>query len=83
MDIIAYNRRAWDRAVEQGNPWTVPVGPEVIAAARRGEWQVVHGAPRRSDSLPTGFRRWPVSMFSVWRREAGNKRRSWPLGERR
>lgn len=35
-DIIAYNRAAWDRQVAQGNPWTVPVGPEAIAAARRG-----------------------------------------------
>jgi len=41
MDIRAYNRRAWDRQVESGNEWTVPVGPEVIAAARRGQWHVV------------------------------------------
>jgi hypothetical protein len=41
MDILAYNRRAWDRQVEKGDRWTVPVGPEVIAAARRGDWQVV------------------------------------------
>ncbi|OGO09446.1 MAG: SAM-dependent methyltransferase, partial [Chloroflexi bacterium RBG_13_66_10] len=41
MDILSYNRRAWDREVERMNPWTVPVGPEVIAAARRGEWQIV------------------------------------------
>ena len=41
MDIRAYNREAWDRQVQDGNPWTVPVSPEVIAAARRGEWSVV------------------------------------------
>jgi SAM-dependent methyltransferase len=41
MDIVAYNQLAWDRAVEQGNPWTIPVGPEVIAAARRGDWRIV------------------------------------------
>jgi len=41
MDILSYNRHAWDRQVEKGNRWTVPVGPEVIAAARRGDWQVV------------------------------------------
>ncbi len=41
MDILAYNRRAWDRQAEKGNRWTVPVGPDVIAAARRGDWQVV------------------------------------------
>jgi SAM-dependent methyltransferase len=41
MDIFSYNRRAWDRQAEAGNRWTVPAGPEVIAAARRGDWQVV------------------------------------------
>jgi SAM-dependent methyltransferase len=41
MDIREYNRRAWDRQVDEGNRWTVPVGPEVTAAARRGEWSVV------------------------------------------
>lgn len=41
MDIRAYNRAAWDQQVAQGNQWTRPVGPEVIAAARRGEWQVL------------------------------------------
>jgi hypothetical protein len=41
MDIRAYNRDAWDRQVRAGNRWTVSVGPEVTAAARRGEWSVV------------------------------------------
>jgi SAM-dependent methyltransferase len=41
MDVPEYNRGAWDRQVESGNPWTVPVGPEVIRAARRGEWEVL------------------------------------------
>lgn len=41
MDVREYNRRAWDRQVEAGNRWTVPVGPEVTSAARRGEWSVV------------------------------------------
>jgi SAM-dependent methyltransferase len=41
MDILDYNRRAWDHCVRTGNPWTVPVGPEVTAVARRGEWQIV------------------------------------------
>jgi SAM-dependent methyltransferase len=41
MDVVAYNRQAWDREVARGNRWTVPVGPEVIAAARRGDWRVV------------------------------------------
>jgi SAM-dependent methyltransferase len=41
MDIRLYNRHAWDRQVEKGNRWTIPVGPKEIAAARRGDWQVV------------------------------------------
>jgi SAM-dependent methyltransferase len=41
MDIRAYNRRAWDRCVDKGDPWTIPVSSEIIAAARRGEWQIV------------------------------------------
>lgn len=45
VDVVAYNREAWDRAVARGNRWTVPVGPEVIAAARRGAWEVVLTPP--------------------------------------
>jgi SAM-dependent methyltransferase len=41
MDVRGYNQEAWDRQVERGNEWTVPVGPEVIEAARRGEWTVL------------------------------------------
>ncbi len=41
MDVSGYNQEAWDRQVEGGNEWTVPVGPEVIEAARRGEWEVL------------------------------------------
>ena len=41
VDVRRYNREAWNRQVEKGDRWTVPVGPEVIAAARRGEWSVV------------------------------------------
>jgi len=40
LDLRQLNRRAWDRQVEIGNPWTVPVAPEVIAAARTGRWQI-------------------------------------------
>ncbi len=41
MDPFTYNRQAWDRQVVKGNRWTIAVGPEVIAAARQGDWQVV------------------------------------------
>jgi SAM-dependent methyltransferase len=39
--VAAHNRSAWDRRVDSGDEWTVPVGPEVIAAARAGTWSVV------------------------------------------
>jgi len=41
LNIRDYNRAAWDKQVEQGNEWTVPVSPEIIANARRGEWGVL------------------------------------------
>jgi SAM-dependent methyltransferase len=41
MEIVDYNQRAWNEAVKRKSEWTVPVGPEVITAARRGEWQIV------------------------------------------
>jgi len=41
MDVQGYNRDAWDNEVERGNQWTVPVGPDVIEAARRGRWEVL------------------------------------------
>ena len=41
MDIRAYNRKAWNRQVKNKNPWTIPVSPEVIAAARGGEWAIL------------------------------------------
>jgi SAM-dependent methyltransferase len=41
QDILGYNRHAWDRQVERGNRWTIPVGPEEVARARRGDWSLV------------------------------------------
>ena len=41
MKLIEYNRQAWNRQVECRNPWTVPVSPEDIAAARQGRWEIV------------------------------------------
>ena len=40
-DIRRYNRSAWDRQVENRNPWTVPVGEREIRAARQGQWQIL------------------------------------------
>ncbi len=41
MNVLEHNRLAWDKQVEGGNEWTVPVGPEAIAAARTGQWTIV------------------------------------------
>ena len=41
MDILKYNREAWDREVGLQNEWTVPVSSEEISKAREGEWAVV------------------------------------------
>ena len=41
IDIRAYNRDAWDREVQAGNQWTIPVSPESIQAARQGAWHIV------------------------------------------
>jgi len=40
MDIRDYNRIAWDKKVQSGDRWTIPVSKEVIGAARRGEWEI-------------------------------------------
>lgn len=41
IDIRSYNRAAWDLAVKRNSQWTVPVGPGIIEAARRGDWQII------------------------------------------
>ena len=72
MDVPEYNREAWDEHVEDGNQWTVPVGPEVIEAARQGQWEVLltdqKYVPRGVVSRDGGRRR---SMSRLGRRPAG------------
>jgi len=42
MNVVDYNRAAWDRQVERGqNVWTKPVSSAHIEAARRGDWSIV------------------------------------------
>jgi SAM-dependent methyltransferase len=41
INVREYNRFAWDRQAENGNPFTIPCTPETIAAARRGEFSVL------------------------------------------
>jgi len=39
--MVSYNRHAWDREVEKGSVWTLPVDSSVIANARKGDWTIV------------------------------------------
>lgn len=39
-DLVRHNQEAWDKLVEEGNEWTVPVSPEEIAAAKTGEVRI-------------------------------------------
>jgi SAM-dependent methyltransferase len=58
INVREYNRFAWDRQVEAGNKFTLPVGPEVIAAARqRGEFAVLltETKPVPRDWFPDSF----------------------------
>ena len=57
LDPVAYNRAAWDREVDRGNEWTRPVGPDVIARARAGDWSVVliGHEPVPRDWFPAGL----------------------------
>jgi SAM-dependent methyltransferase len=41
IDVFRHNREAWNRAVAEGNRWTVPVSPEEIAQARVGRWEIL------------------------------------------
>ena len=41
MDVRAHNRAAWNKAVDLQDQWTIPVSPQEIAAARRGDWQII------------------------------------------
>jgi SAM-dependent methyltransferase len=40
-DASDYNRVAWDRLVEKGDQWTIPVTPDDVRAARAGHWHIV------------------------------------------
>ncbi len=40
-EIREHNRIAWDALAAEGNRWTLPVSPEEIDAARRGQWEIV------------------------------------------
>lgn len=41
IDARWHNRSAWDILSQHGDRWTIPVEPDVIAAAREGKWSVL------------------------------------------
>lgn len=41
MDILKYNRDAWDNEVKIGNKWTIPVSSEEVEKARKGEFKLL------------------------------------------
>lgn len=41
MTHLDHNRRAWNKESSENGPWSIPVGPEVIRAAREGSWSLV------------------------------------------
>ncbi|MBN1551740.1 class I SAM-dependent methyltransferase [bacterium] len=53
MNLREYNRKSWDKEVELGNPWTIPVSATTIEAARHGD----------IDIYLTPIRRVPLSWF--------------------
>lgn len=60
MDILEHNRAAWDKQVNEGDRWTIGVSPEVIAAARQGDWGVV-----LTDTTPAPREWFPATMEGV------------------
>lgn len=40
-DVLRHNALAWDKESDAGGEWSRPVDAEVIANARRGEWEVI------------------------------------------
>ncbi|HEX6850215.1 MAG TPA: class I SAM-dependent methyltransferase [Candidatus Polarisedimenticolaceae bacterium] len=46
MTHLEHNRLAWNKESAGRGPWSIPVDPEVIRAAREGDWSVVL-TPRR------------------------------------
>ena len=51
VDVFKHNRMSWDRQARQQCAWSQPVGPEEVAAARKGNWHV-RLTPNR---LPAGW----------------------------
>ncbi len=40
LDMILYNKKAWDQASAKGSPWAQPVSSQAISEAKQGNWKV-------------------------------------------
>ena len=40
-NVPEYNRAAWNRQSAAGSRWTLPVAPEIIEQARKGDWELI------------------------------------------
>jgi SAM-dependent methyltransferase len=55
MDIRAHNRDSWNKEVNEGvNRWTQPVGSEIIAKAKQGEFSIL-----LTENIPVPHRWFP------------------------
>lgn len=41
MDLLTYNKQAWDSYVERNDRWTIPVSEKEILDAKKGNWAIV------------------------------------------
>lgn len=41
VNVVEFNRTAWDLQVDEGNPWTQAVTPQQVKEAKRGNWKIV------------------------------------------
>ena len=73
MEPVSYNRTAWDRQVEKGIVWPIPVTSEQIQAARQGNWQIVLTPvkPVPANWFPSPLAGKDVCMPGLSRRAAG------------
>ena len=41
VNVLQFNKEAWNKLVDAKDPWTLPVSPEEIASEREGKWKVI------------------------------------------
>jgi len=52
MDVFDYTRRAWNNQVAKSDRWTIPVEPERVERARKGDFEVLLTATK---PVPRGW----------------------------